>query len=743
MMRTAAAQDALLFHGGALFSRDAGNTDQSLATLPGFNSVPYLWHFDPMTNGIPSPRSRNTYVFQEKGALANPRTAWRSFYVYQDAAVVIGGNSIDANDIADTIAWFQGQSYPIDYVFADLEGYYPDGDWSNTLNLIDQLRDSSQGANARIGNYQMYAGPAYLGTDYPYFSDRRVASANYLTNASNGMAGLTVSMPDAYAQSAYSLHADSSNWPANWWTQTGLPSDPASLASLLTYNQIAAIGAVYASPNERAGMFYAPLEEVSLAKRNLPAGHQLIPWIAAFIPNGGVPALSPGQAPTPQDNEALLEHLRLRGIDGFYAFSLQVPAYTGTYSDGTTFTVVSDSVYAADMQRIWKNMDWFFSLPAQVGTVESNAPLNLFTFKNTGGTYADPNGQNGGIEWSAYQRGNRVLAVISNLGNGAQAASGAGTGNNGNWTSVFTALGANLPAQSPSVPAGNHLVVEYLTNPTEMSFNAYPANTALGTAQGWHDSATDFVTESAAGSGDGVGQVITIRGGTAIAWVSNTSTANPGGIGATANDRMLYSFKVFTGWSGSGSASFAPVLGTGSAVPVPAQQNGPTFWVFAGGANKYFALGSSYSAGPTYQSTTVVPAMNTWYAVQLIVDPSADSATAYVMNLTSGGAWVQLQFGNSQTSVPAGLVQGQNSPSLYNGFQISGSAGAQFDAFAANLYPYPPSPVSSYTPPPPPPAPPVMPPTVTSGDAPMPLWALLSLAGATLGIGARAARRAG
>jgi hypothetical protein len=405
--------------------------------------------------------------------------------------------------------------------------------------------------------------------------------------------------------------------------------------------------------------------------------------VSAFQATNGAPALQPGQVPTSADNEAFLEHCRLRGVDGFSAFGNDgTPAYTGTYSDDTTFTVVSYHAYAAEMTATWHTMDWFFALPTRVGAIKADRPLNLYTFKNTGGTYVDPGGRNGGIEWSAYQRGNRILAVISNLGNGDQAATGTGTGNNGNWQSVFTTLSASLPVQSPVVT----------------DFNAYGLSSILGTAQGWNVSGADFVVQAAAGSGDGSNHVVTIVKSAATAWFANAATANPGGIGATANDTMMYSFKVFTGWSGGGSAAVAPVVGSGSSVPVAAHRSGPTLWVHTGGSLNYWAFGSNYASGGPFHATNVTPTANTWYQIEMIVDPSTDLATIYVLNLSAGnGTWKLLQFGTS-TSVSAGLIPGEESPSLYDGYQISGSVGAQFDALSAELYAYPASPISTYIP---------------------------------------------
>jgi hypothetical protein len=679
-----------------MYSSNSGNTDADVNASPGFNPVPFLWRFDPMTHGMPSARARNTYMWQQAGATASPPSAWRAFFAYQDAATVVGGNPANAHDIANTLAWFQVQNYPLDYVFADFEG--TSDDWSNISDLVNQIRDSPAGPDAGIGNYAWFPGAINLGADYPHFADLRVQSAEYATKASNGMAGLNVAMPAGYALQAYMIHADDAySWGAGWWPNSLLP---ASAITLLTYNQQAAIGTAYLSPNERSGMFYGPLEQVSAARRSLPDGQQLIPWVSPFQVGNGLPALQPGQVPTAADNEAFLEHCRLRGADGFAAFGYDgMPAYVGTYSDNTTYTVDAYHAYATDMAATWHRMDWFFALPTQVGAIKADRPLNLYTFKNTGGTYVDPGGRNGGIEWSGYQRGNRILALISNLGNGAQAANGTGVGNNGNWQSVFTSLGRTLPKQSPVVPAGNHIVVQYLTNPALTDFNAYGANKVLGTDEGWHVSAANFVVKPAAGTGDGSNRVVAIVGRAAIAWFANATTANPGGIGATANDTMTYSFKLFTGWSGTGSATFAPVVGSGSSVPVTAQHDGPTLWVYAGGTENYWAFGGNYASGGRHHATNVIPTANTWYQVEMIVDPYTDRATIYVLNLSAGnGTWRLLQFG---TSLDAGLIPGEESPSLYNGYQISGSPGAQFDDISAELYPYPASPLSTYTPSPP------------------------------------------
>ena len=138
---------------------------------------------------------------------------------------------------------------------------------------------------------------------------------------------------------------------------------------------------------------------------------------ATLLPNGGT--VSAGQYPTEADYQALVMHFRLRGADGTtpsMEATASPPPPSGTWTIRPTATTRSTA---------WTSLDWFFNLPTSVvtsgGTITADTPLNLVTFKNCNGTYVDPNGLNGGIEWSAYQRGNRIVAIVSNLGNGNEA----------------------------------------------------------------------------------------------------------------------------------------------------------------------------------------------------------------------------------------------------------------------------------------------------------------------------------
>jgi hypothetical protein len=250
---------------------------------------------------------------------------------------------------------------------------------------------------------------------------------------------------------------------------------------------------------------------------------------------------------------------------------------------------------------------------------------------------------------------------------------------------------------------------------------------------------------TAGGSGDGGAAVLAITGTSGVGWVANPQTANPGGIGTTANDSMVYTCKLYTGWSGNGSASFAPVVGGGSTVPVGTAQQGPTLWANVGGSANSWVFGSNFSGGGTYSSTNFPPAANTWYQVAMIVDPSTDVVNVYVQNLTTASGWVLLQFDGGLTTLPAGLVPGSQSPSLYNGFEISGPPGAQFDALGAELYAYPTSPASTYNPGTyvftPPSSGPPSGPGDSPTDGPLPIWAVWVLGAGLLGIGTSAIRR--
>ncbi|MFA7231627.1 MAG: LamG domain-containing protein, partial [Victivallaceae bacterium] len=152
----------------------------------------------------------------------------------------------------------------------------------------------------------------------------------------------------------------------------------------------------------------------------LPSGHIMIPWMGGFYYNSGY------EAPIPSKTEcrSLLQHIRLRGSAGYY-----------TWSNGDNTNYTSKVDYRDDMYaNAWQPLDWFFSYPA------SEVIFNLATNKT------------GGVEWSGMRRGNRCLFIFSNYTGNAVQVNLPGTVE-------------NLPAQSPSIASGEHLMMDYIVGP--------------------------------------------------------------------------------------------------------------------------------------------------------------------------------------------------------------------------------------------------------------------------------------
>ena len=563
-------------------------------------------------------------------------------------------------------AWMQSKGYPLNYVFADYESPAANDNCLATVALVRSSPDP-QINQAMVGNYGYYPG-AYNLTGGNGAVDQTQADAFYRSS------GMNAAMPNAYDYSSYiSLSDSTSGWgSANWWNSTWN-------SSYLTPNQQAAIGGSYLSPNQRAALFYGPLELVSLAARSLPVGDELIPYVSDLLPYNGA-TVAAGQDPTEADYEALIIHYRLRGAAGIYTFP-------GGTIDYTT--------YRNDVLTAWTSLDWFFNLPTSVvtsgGTITADAPLNLDTFKSCNGTYVDPNGLNGGIEWSGYQRGNRIVAIVSNLGNGNQATY---------WT--LNTINANLPSLSPVVPMGGHAVLQYLSDPTFDNFESSNARTLYGPNAAYFQQAQGVVAGQGNTSSGALGLTSSaLTGTTSSMWYQ---AGNPGGLLST--DLMVYGGEMY--FSGSGTitngatlASFEPVtIGSyelsHTASAVAAADEGPKL-SFVGSSTSTIAVEfrATFSAGDTYLATNLTPGRNKWYAFDILVNPtSGTSGTGEVFykDLTGTSDWTELVFddlttGGTATSVPL-LLSEATTTTTFNGWEVSGVGGAQLDDLSMQLYPY-------------------------------------------------------
>jgi hypothetical protein len=205
----------------------------------------------------------------------------------------------------------------------------------------------------RAGNYNYFAGEYDGSLPYESQADR---TSDYYGGDLNEIyltSGLDVAMPSCYPYEYHERHT--------------LPGQYGG-----------------SSPNKRSALFWAPLERLSVAKRNLPAGHMLMPWVAPFIAWDGYEAPPPPMA----DVSRLTWHFRLRGADAFYSYSPGA-------DDHPDFTGES---YRQYVLSVWQRLDGDFAGPDEVEV------LNLETNKT------------GGVEWSGIRNGDRVVILASNLG---------------------------------------------------------------------------------------------------------------------------------------------------------------------------------------------------------------------------------------------------------------------------------------------------------------------------------------
>ena len=244
----------------------------------------------------------------------------------------------------------------LDYVFADYESATDDQDVLDTINLVRSNPDPAYN-QARIGNYRDY--PVAIDPTLPFSSQHdRTGEANFYLSS-----GLDIAQPNAYPYEYFVNHFNR-------------PDQHATL-----------------SPSKRSALFWAPLERVSLTKKVLPQGHLLIPWVAGFISWDNYEADPPEKI----DLDALIQHLRLRGSDGYATFrsKLYTDADNGSY--GSWIDSYSDDDYRVDALLAWEDLDDIYAVPGDT-TI-----LNLETDKTVG------------VEWSGIQRGDQVEIIISNL----------------------------------------------------------------------------------------------------------------------------------------------------------------------------------------------------------------------------------------------------------------------------------------------------------------------------------------
>ncbi|MBN2565500.1 MAG: hypothetical protein JXB46_07290 [Candidatus Eisenbacteria bacterium] len=239
----------------------------------------------------------------------------------------------------------------MEFVFMDLEGSTLRDVEPNIVEVAARAR--AVNPDIRAGNYNYFPGE-YDGS-VPYESQADRTSDSYFADLNEIYltSGLDVAMPSCY--------------PYEYHEQHTLPGQYGG-----------------SSPNERSALFWAPLERLSVAKRDLPAGHMLMPWIAPLIACDGYDA----PAPPPADVEALTQHFRLRGADAFYSYSPGADGHPDFDAES----------YRQFVLAAWLALDVYFE-----GTNEIEV-LNLSTNKVAG------------VEWSGIRNGDRFVILASNLG---------------------------------------------------------------------------------------------------------------------------------------------------------------------------------------------------------------------------------------------------------------------------------------------------------------------------------------
>lgn len=266
----------------------------------------------------------------------------------------------------------------------------------NTEEIVRLVRShpNPRVSNAYIGNYADWPGERNDAMIWPDKRDRTRIRGRWNRDRFY-RDNFNVAMPIAYPYEIYSRHSD------------------------------AAIQKGPTTPNDRAAMLWAPVERVSVAARDLPEDHLLIPWVSNFVAHDDGGDIYNAPPPSAADLEALIRHLRLRG-----AHSYMVWTSDATRTDHPTIDRMEFRELA---MNAWRTLDPAF--PED----ETVTLLNLNTDKSSG------------VVWSGVIGGGRAWVLVSNLGN--------------RDASVDLPRGIqDLPDRTPSVPPGQHRLFRFPVN---------------------------------------------------------------------------------------------------------------------------------------------------------------------------------------------------------------------------------------------------------------------------------------
>ena len=299
----------------------------------------------------------------------------RPLAIYLDAGTFPLGNNPNATNkdpqaLSKTMNYLSGlpaqsgapnSQGRLDYVFMDFEPRWESIIDDNVAEAVRQVRNHPNPRinQAKLGNYDYYPCNDFSWIWYP--GSTTPANASYFNT------GVNVAQPSLYPNEVNERHTDAGLWGSN------------------------------VAPNKRSALFWGPLAKLSAVKKQLPAGHELIPYINNMVQYNDDPYRA--DPPTREDNAASLQHYRLRGADSYYVWRTM----TLEMEDGTpctyNYTQQQNDEYRGDMLEAWTNLDWLFAGGG------SSQILNLETDKT------------GGLQWSGTVTDRGVAVLVSNLGN--------------------------------------------------------------------------------------------------------------------------------------------------------------------------------------------------------------------------------------------------------------------------------------------------------------------------------------
>ncbi len=271
------------------------------------------------------------------------------------------GSPTTPNALRDALA-----SLPkLDYLFMDLEGK-PSDITRNVREIVRLVRShpNPQIANAYIGNYN--DGPETYNDAMIWAATRNresVGATSWNQSRFYLESGMNVAMPIAYPYEAYSVHTSVRNQ-----------------------------GTAGTTPNDRAAMLWTPIERVSAAARALPEGHKIVPWVSNFISfeDESRRDMYHAAPQSDEDQTALIQHLRLRGADGFALFA---PEQT----ESPRFPQLSYTNYRELAMHAWASLDEIF---------DNASSFEILTLETT---------KRSGVVWSGVRSGDHVAVLVSNL----------------------------------------------------------------------------------------------------------------------------------------------------------------------------------------------------------------------------------------------------------------------------------------------------------------------------------------